>query len=277
MKYTRDITLDIIRTCAIFCVIGVHSFSTPREYCFPQSILRTLSVLGVPLFLLLTGFLTSNKTLEDYYKKNKWKTIIPNYIAYIILGSICFLTPCVIFRENFNVFTWIQSLLNFTCTPYGWYMEMWIGLFFLTPFINIILHNLTKNQELGFILTLLFLSQLASTINRNGNIFFPSYWESIWPLTFFVTGHYLKIYPIKIKTTISIALIILGCLIEYVFNWLHNTTDNYLYILGGHNMIIYYLLGIILFLLLKKIQNINNHYIKRLIFKCAELSFFMYS
>ena len=180
-----DYSLDVIRCAAILCVIGVHSFSTMRDYWFVLSVLRTLSVLGVPLFLLLTGFLNSNKTIADYYQRGTWKKIVPNYIAYVVLGSICFFAPKILFDDGFTICAWIKSVLNFTCTPYGWYMNMWIGLFFLTPFLNVILQQIGKKEEVTLIITLLVLSQFASFINRNENVFLHHFSKTfgLYPFT----------------------------------------------------------------------------------------------
>ena len=270
----RDISLDVIRTCAILFVLGVHSFSTPHKYCFLQSILRTISVLGVPLFLILSGYLTSNKTIDAYYIDGKWKTFIYNYIAYFFLGSICFLTPCIVFQDNFNILDYLFSILNFTCTPYGWYMEMWIGLFFITPFLNIILNNINKKNEISFIITLISISQFASFINRNGNIFIPSYWQSLWPISLFVIGHFIKKYEIKVKSKLVVLFIII-LPFEYLLNKLF-VTNNYIYFYGGHNMIVYMFMSVLLFLLLRNINNIKQEYIRKIFIKCSQLSFFMY-
>lgn len=279
-KKQRDISIDVVRCAAILCVIGVHSFSTVRDYWLGLSILRTLSVLGVPLFLLLTGYLNSNKSVEDYYKKGKWKKIIPNYVAYVILGSVCFFTPKIIFDDAFTILDWIKSILDFTCTPYGWYMNMWIGLFFLTPFLNIILQQIEKKEEIILILTILILSQVASFINRNENVFFISFWQSLWPLSFYFTGHFISKYQpcYKMKFLLPFFLICLAMeyLLNAMFGFVCRNVNSYVYFYGGHNMIVYYILGVVFFLILRKKVYVKNFLMNSMVMNISKLSFFMY-
>ena len=73
----RNLSLDAIRSVAVFSVVGVHFFRNCGIYDFPMvgkgmllvSILRTAFMVCVPLFLMLTGYLMNRKTLSlKYYK-----------------------------------------------------------------------------------------------------------------------------------------------------------------------------------------------------------------
>ena len=89
-------------------------------------------MICVPLFLLLTGYLMKNKELSIKYYKG-----IGNTLFVYVLASIA----CVLFKniyypnEHHNL---LLSILNFTGANYAWYIEMYIGLFFIIPFLNLI-------------------------------------------------------------------------------------------------------------------------------------------
>ena len=51
--------------------------------------------MAVPLFLLLTGYLNCKKTVEDYYVRGKWKGCFRVLLAYIALGSLCYIGTAV--------------------------------------------------------------------------------------------------------------------------------------------------------------------------------------
>ncbi len=89
----RDVNLDIIRTVAIFNVIGVHYLSHIGYYEGPQvsvcgyilALFRAVFITCVPLFLLLSGFLCNEKKLNLYYYLGITRIIL----TYFMAGAIC--------------------------------------------------------------------------------------------------------------------------------------------------------------------------------------------
>ncbi|WP_241147744.1 acyltransferase family protein [Barnesiella sp. An55] len=79
----RIVGLDLIRSFAILFVIAGHFFvlNTPFRSTtfggfsmFIQALFNPLFQTGVPLFLLLTGYLNTNKTVSKQYYKGGAKT-----------------------------------------------------------------------------------------------------------------------------------------------------------------------------------------------------------
>ena len=120
--------------------------------------MRTAFMVCVPLFLITTGFLMSEKKLSLRYYKG-----IPHTLFIYLAASFCCMAV-VHFKET--PYTWhtaIQDLIDFTGAPYAWYVEMYIGLFLLIPFLNLIYRNLEgKRQKQILILTLFVLTSLTS-------------------------------------------------------------------------------------------------------------------
>ena len=71
----RIVSLDILRSWAIFCVIAGHFFMNTSfqqhtfegSSMFIQGALKFLYGMGVPLFIMLTGFLCCRKTVTKRY------------------------------------------------------------------------------------------------------------------------------------------------------------------------------------------------------------------
>lgn len=71
----RNINVDIIKCIAVFLVVSVHfclnngfyemTISCPRMYV--MVCIRTFSMMCVPLFLLITGFLMNKKDINSLY------------------------------------------------------------------------------------------------------------------------------------------------------------------------------------------------------------------
>lgn len=240
--------LDFVRTFAIFCVIGVHAFRD-GHISFLQGFIRGICMIGVPLFLMLTGYLNSKKTIDDYFVKGKWKRCIEVYIAYVILGSVCYL---VANHFCFSPGNYIEQLLAFKLTSYGWYIDMWLGLFFLTPFLNIILNHLNGKEERIMLIVLSTLSLTANFFNRNGHVVIPDFWIGLFPLTYYVIGHYLRCHFDRYKTMYCrlLLLVVVGLLlVEPTLNELF-PSDRYLYYMGGHDSLGYAIYATIAFILM---------------------------
>ena len=75
---SRIIGLDLLRSCAILFVIAGHFFALNTPFkstifegfsMFLQALIFPLFLTGVPLFLMLTGYLNTNKTVSKQYYK----------------------------------------------------------------------------------------------------------------------------------------------------------------------------------------------------------------
>jgi len=178
MKQTtnRLAGLDIIRCFSIFSVIAGHFFvlNTPfRETIFDASgmfgqglVYLLFNATGVPLFIMMTGYLNAHKVEcnRKYYKG--MKRVLISYLLFSVIT--------ILFRKYYlyEDLTWIQwglKILDFSAIPYGWYIEMWIGLYLLTPFLNLLYKAIpTQKQKLILLVTLYVLTALPDLLNRYG-------------------------------------------------------------------------------------------------------------
>lgn len=146
-KYARprNSALDIIRITALYCVVSVHFFLNNGFYAQPvigtrmyiMTVLRTMFMVCVPLFIILTGYLMNKKELSRRYYWGITKTIG----IYLLAGLVCLSYQKFIQNIDISFGMVIGKLLNFTAAPYAWYIEMYIGLYLLIPFLNPVYHN----------------------------------------------------------------------------------------------------------------------------------------
>lgn len=212
----RDPAMDVIRCTALVMVITVHFFLNSGFYNQPvtglsmavMTMLRSVTICCVPLFLLLSGYLSCRREPgRDYYKK-----LVPVLVTYV-LASVC----CELWRllkgEPFSPVAILGRLLGFKGAPYSWYIEMYIGLFLLAPYLNILYRALeTRGRKLGLVVTLLALTALPSVFNvyrftelswwlspasdQNYQYLIPQWWLRIYPLTYYILGCFLREYPL---------------------------------------------------------------------------------
>ncbi len=239
MKYAkRTPAADIIRILAFFSVVSVHFFLNNGFYSQPvegkrmfiMTIMRSFFIICVPLFLTLSGYLLRKKELEKSYYKRISKIII----TYILASLLCVLYCIVFLKQNFTIKNIISSILAFTAAPYSWYIEMYLGLFLLIPFLNIVYNTLSsRKQKIWLIITFVILTSLPSVLNiysfnsldwwlqpslsSNMSKLIPAWWQTLYPITYYYIGCYLGEYGLKINKALNITLIIFWTILSGSF------------------------------------------------------------
>lgn len=275
VKDNRLPGLDIIRSLAIFFVIGGHFFYLNTNYrdvlfkginMFFQGMCASLFLVAVPLFLLLTGFLNANKKLTLTY----YKGIIRILSAYLIYSVITILYRVIVNGEQESVWGWIQRVMNYTAIPYGWYIELYIGLFLLIPFLNILYNHLeTLRERTILVITFLILTACPSLFNRNGYYIFPATFTCLFPVTFYFIGAYIHEYKFKFSKLKLMFMLFVLCAIEPMVNcYLGNTFRT---LLGGRDSLFYTAIAVIVFLLFYDVD-----FKSRLVTKISLLSLDIY-
>lgn len=296
----RNINLDLIRVVAIFTVLSVHFFLQTGFYdeivvgkrMFLMGTMRTLFMICVPLFLLLTGFLMNKKVASRKYYGGLKKT----YMMYVLASIACLIHLSISRNQSFGIIESIKMILNFSAASYSWYIEMYIGLFLLIPFLNLLYNGLkSKRQKIGLVVTMFSLTVLPSVVNIWGisreihSIFMPggsanwvkiipSYWGALWPLTYYFIGAYIREYDIKIRKRDNFILLVISLILFGIFNYMRSYQTTYE--MSDYNSfqgIQPTILAVLVFLLIlhMNLENISN-ILKSIITKISELSLGMY-
>lgn len=192
----RVIGLDIIRVIAVLFVLCVHFFLNTKYYTTEfngigmklQYIIRNIFMICVPLFILLTGYLNKKKE----YNKEFFKELIIILIIWLFYSIIEY--PITNMYKFTSIKDYIFQITNFKASRYSWYLEMYIGLYLLSPLINNGYNSLKqKDKNILLILSIIlfiapgFINDLLKDI-----IHFPNWWYSIYPLGYYITGKYLS-------------------------------------------------------------------------------------
>lgn len=200
VRKERDARLDLIRMLAAFLVLSVHFFLNNGYYqtvmsgesMLVMSVMRMAFMTCVPLFMLLTGYLCQHKTLTARY----YLGLVRIVLTYVLCGLVCF---CVRHWRGgeVNLERIIRSLLEFSAAPYAWYVEMYIGLFLLIPFLNVLWRALEdRGARKALVVTFLALTTLPAMTNLFVTVL-PDWWVNIYPLTYYFLGAYFAEYSPK--------------------------------------------------------------------------------
>lgn len=228
----RDSRLDLIRIFSLFCVIGVHFFLNSGFYTqivsgkkmFIMCIFRSFFSICVPMFITLTGYLMNKKTFSKKYYKGLFKTLT----IYLICSVIYFIFSKLYLHEKISFIMFIKNILSFDGTKYSWYIEMYVGLFLLIPFLNLIFNNL-KNQEeaRALLFTLMILLAVPSLINIFG--ISMNWWNNLYPIFYYFLGAYLSKYKVNLNKFCSILFLVIILILDGLFNFYISYKGKYIW------------------------------------------------
>lgn len=296
----RDSALDIIRIVAVFSVCSVHFFLNNGFYSetvtegpmmFFTILVRVLTTVCVPLFMILTGYLMSKKELSKGYYKGIRKTLIVYVLATIACMVVKTFTIGGIEGTEFTLKDFILGTLNYSGATYSWYIEMYIGLFLIAPFLNVAYNGLkTQKKKQLLVFTIFALAVLPSLLNNfNFNTLewwleprytdettkiLPSFWSGLYPIAYYFAGAYFREYGMKIKTV--------TLLLTFGLAWFLFTALNYTMFIGRNfrygpflnwNCFQAYVLSCMLFVLLTRIKaNKAPEAVRWILWKIADLA-----
>ncbi len=240
-------------------VVGVHFFLNSKFYDEPinswQMImmtgLRTALMICVPLFMLLTGYLMHRKTWSDgYYLK-----VIPTVKIYLQASVVIFLFRRFFLAERLTINDGLHGILDFSTAPYAWYVEMYLGLFLLIPFLNAIWQYYDQKFQRQLITATFALLCILPTLFNSFGKLLPDFWQGMYPLAYYFAGAYLGEYQADLrKLPVAWPL-----LVVMIINWSVNLNHSYGQIFKWEDFNDYfsyqqYFFGILVFMALLRLK-----------------------
>lgn len=198
----RKSNLDLLRILSMFFIVSLHYLGVggsfyniydgnttliDGNYCL-ASWLEALSIVGVNCFVLISGYFLINSSF-------KWKKIGQIYLTTIFYSVILFLIHVIFY--GFSLGDAVSSFLPVLMSTY-WFITVYLVLYLLSPYINILCNHLSKKQHLTLILILVAIFSvwkcvlpIAETIdNRKG-------YSLTWFIVLYVCGAYISKYGIQ--------------------------------------------------------------------------------
>ncbi len=247
---SRNVGADIIRCLAFFCVVSVHFLLNNEFYdnvvtgekMQVMVLMRSFFIICVPLYMMLSGYLMRNKYPTVKYFSKLGKT----YLTYVLACVCCLIYSCYFLNTDLLLKESIFAILDFSAARYSWYVEMYLGMFLIIPFINLAYNNVpTQNLKKVFILVLVIITALPSVVNvynfemagwwqqpnlsREYSQILPEWWTGFYPITYYVIGCYLAEYGLKIKKAVNILLIFIVWLLSGLYNCWRQTNDKFIW------------------------------------------------
>lgn len=207
----RDYSLDLIRCIAILLVLICHV----NKDCLPQDysiIILSITNVGVPLFVMLSGYLMLDRDYSGaYLKKYVFRNLLPMFLAIELWNIIWYLAGLAIpmvdtadLGHAIKIAFWAGPTENAL-----WYMQMIFGLYLGIPILARAMRWLKDHSPYKTVLLIALiyfgmviptLSQILNATNSsielagalNISIFGSNVWGgSVWP-AYLIIGYFIK-------------------------------------------------------------------------------------
>ncbi len=262
VKRKRDPNADLIRCVAVYSVLSVHFLLNTGFYNVPTvgpdmlllCMYRSFFMTCVPLFMILTGYLMWRKTLSRGYYKGLWKTLE----IYLLASIACLLFKKYALGYRVTLKTALLDILDYDAANYAWYIEMYIGLFLIIPFLNLAYHGLkTRREKKILVLTMMSLTLLPKLLNifdfrtagwlaspslsTTYDPVVPGFFTGMYPITYYFIGAYLREYGWKLNRALNLLLLALAVAAFGWYNFYRSDGGRFVWgnnsTWGGENLI----------------------------------------
>lgn len=199
-RITRNINFEILRIIAMLMIIMGHSIGhthilddmnrTTILYYTVRAI-QVFCNVATNVYVMLSGYLL----IYSEFKLKRVLTLWSQVLFFSIVGYCIF---GILVGRQLSFFKLIKVLLPISGNQY-WFMRVYLGMYIFSPFINILVSNLSKKQYeylLGVCILIFSFWRsfipFAVTLNSEGGN------SIIWFVVLYLFGAYMRLYGILI-------------------------------------------------------------------------------
>jgi len=168
---------------------------------FVMTMIRNFSMICVPLFMILTGYLSRHFV----YDKKHVLRFLHILSVYALSTLVCKLYRTWFWGSELSLKSFIYGLIDFSGAPYAWYVEMYLGMLLMIPLLNAGWRGLSgrdKKIALGGFLIL----SCGYTVFPDRSFF--DYWSALYPVAYYFVGAYLAENRPQVKKRILALLLV---------------------------------------------------------------------
>ena len=214
MKKERQLNFEVLRIISMFLIVIFHYSDWGGLIHIENSTANRLlgdfinigGRLGVNLFILISGYFL----IESKFKVKKLLKLGFEILFYSVFLTIIAL---VFKMNNIGVKQIIKAFLPISYNFY-WFATTYIVMYILSPFINKLVNNISKEQHKILLIILLVITSAIPTILINSNIATSNL---MWFICMYVVSAYIRKYDIQSFKTNKTYLIISIILVIAMF------------------------------------------------------------
>lgn len=264
-KMERERNFEVLRTLAMFFIVVYHCLThgVGEEYGFsnvhPASLsnllfsdfLLVLSSVAVNLYVMISGYFLIDLNFKMSRIVRTW--VISCFYLFFI--SALFMSLDII---PFNIVTIGKSFFPISTDAY-WFVTQYIGLLILSPFLSIMLKQLTFRQYIGLLIGGAFICLAIIPDFPLGKRFYVAHGNSLLSFVylFVVAGfirHHLKQQPMKKLVTVISVVVLITLACELIVGTHHHISHLVWFDYNG----LPFILSVLIFILVKQVQVPNT-------------------
>ena len=134
----RESNFELLRLFAMFCIVFYHLLITP--YMAATYAIYAVMHIAVPCFVFISGYWGIRASV---------KGLLSLFIKCTGYTAGLYLAYCIAKNKTISITDLIKTFVGFY--PGYWFIGTYIGLYLISPIINIPLKRAHKNQKLIFI------------------------------------------------------------------------------------------------------------------------------
>lgn len=222
--------LNLLRIIGCILVVGVHvsafnleDLSFPSIQIFITNAFNHISLIGVPLFVMISGSILLNPAYELSYKKLLTRKIPRLILVYFVWLLFYNLLNCYQEGYGYSLSSIKHNVLLNSLLGYGiyhlWFLPMMIGLYFITP----VLRKLSDDKKLlQYFLILYFIAAIFFPTILKFEFRFKTIVDSLYNripysifvgyIGYYILGHYIHSFVPKLKNKAKWITLITGIL-----------------------------------------------------------------
>ena len=264
----RDYGIDLLRIVSMLMVPMVHILgqggvigaTVPLSPQYASAwLLESILLVAVNCFVLITGYVYYGKETRYYRLLTLWAEVL--FYSIIIIIALKFIFPSEIGLEQY----WKAIIPTFfTKAQFSryWFFTAYVGMFLISPFINIGLKHFNKKQNLSIFLSVFIIfSLLPAVLNQDMAFTLNQGYSVLWFVVLYYTGGLLHKYEIfkKLKgykwLLIYVACFLMSWILRYALDVSGLIEPGFnLYSFNCYLSPLYFIGGIALFCFFKKMN-----------------------
>lgn len=263
----RQSNFELLRIISMFLIVlhhyGIHGTFYEGTFSWQKvglNLVTSFGKVGVNIFVLISAYFLVSKAFK---LERVYRTVLETlFYSYLVLVVLYFLGRSSPYFNDKNIIH-----LLFPIPLEYWFVNAFIFMLCMSPFMNAAMHNITKQMHLFLLLFLTFIWVFIPTIS---NLKLAGYSDYAWFLYLYLLGGYIKLYDIHISKAalrwIFYGSVIVTLLLVADLNILGRTNQffmDYAIFFIFQNKIPVVLMSVSLFLLGKNWNIGSNRFINR--------------
>lgn len=192
----REANIELLRILSMFFVLLLHAFQKGGLLSGTETfslsyiavwIVRSLALVAVNCYVMISGYFLVTK-------KFKGRSLVSLWLKTFFYSIVIFAVLALLGQVNVTPGSILNAGLPVIMKEY-WFVTVYMALYLLFPFLNLIIHNLTQRQHKGLLIVSILIFCVWNTIFPISESFdIASGYSVAWFIILYLTAAYIRLH-----------------------------------------------------------------------------------